>query len=480
MNRVREPAVAGLFYPEDPEELAQTIDDLLNEVALEPVSHLRGLVCPHAGYRYSGPVAACAYRQLERTKPRRVLILAPSHYAWFEGAAVCTAQTFRTPLGAVPISALGRTLAGQPPFVPEASCSVQRPGWWRDSSRVLAARAEETPHTWEHADEVQVPFLQRVLKDFEVLPIVFGEVDPRQAAGVLEPHVDDETLLVASSDLSHFHSYEEAGRLDSQCARAVCALDLDAVARQEACGRGPVLTLMHVARARGWQAQLLDYRNSGDTSGDRSRVVGYAAIAFYERKIGGLDESARHRLLELARRTIRAVIAHGALPEVAASEWSGATAERRACFVTLTRDGQLRGCIGHLQPQAPLYQAVMENAHHAALKDPRFDPVRASELDQLAIEISVLSETRPLAFRSERELLAQLRPHRDGVILSVGGRTATFLPQVWAQLTDKVAFLNSLCRKAGLDAEAWRRSGATVSVYEADVFHEPERRGGKR
>ena len=473
---IREPAVAGLFYPSDKAELSRAIDHYLAGARPEPIPNLKALICPHAGYEYSGPVAATGYKLLVGREYRTVILMAPSHYARLSGASVSRANVFRTPLGDVPISDKARGLAKLNPFALESAEMVQRPGWWTQSSRKAPASGEDTAHTWEHSDEVQVPFLQKTLKSFELLPIVFGDVDPESAARVLAGQIDDQTLLIASSDLSHYHSYAEAKELDTRCVKAVCALDLAQMATQEACGEKPILTLMHLARMKGWQARLLDQRTSGDTAGDKGRVVGYAAIAFYAPTNSAakaqFGEPERKRLLELVRTTLKEVVTNGRLPEVRTNGLPASFLEPKGCFVTLTRRGELRGCIGHIVPIEPLYRAVMDNARSAAVRDPRFPAVTADELAGLEVEVSVLTEPKPLTFRSPEELLARLRPHEDGVILAMEGRSATFLPQVWEQIPDKAEFLSHLARKAGCDASAWRRAGTTVSTYQVEAFKE--------
>ncbi len=479
-RRVREPAVAGLLYPQDPQALSRAIDGYLQQAKPHAVGGLRALICPHAGYTYSGPVAAHGYRLLQGRDFETVVVLAPSHYAAFAGASVCAADVFRTPLGEVPISPRAAQLAARPPFLSEPRCRVQRPSWASQSSRPLPARGEETPETWEHADEVQVPFLQRVLGKFSLVPVVLGEVDPAAAAKVLAEFIEDRTFLVVSSDLSHYHPYAEAKRLDDRCVQAICRLDIQAMESQEACGRIPILALMHLARAKGWKARLLDCRNSGDVTEDRQRgVVGYAAIAFYAPAPGNLSTAEKKLLLEAARKAVRSAAEGKASGPGESKLAEGRLGEFGACFVTLTKGGALRGCIGHILPVEPLGEAVVENACNAAVRDPRFPPLRPEEVDQLEIEISVLTVPQPLVFGSPEELLGGLRPHQHGVVLEVGGRRSTFLPQVWTQIPEKEHFLDQLSVKAGCAAGAWRGNDVRVSVYEVESFEESEVRGGK-
>src|ERR1035437_5587476 len=473
---VREPVVAGLFYPKDPAELSRIIDRLLAAAPVEPVGDLKAIVCPHAGYEFSGPTAAYAYKNLVGRRFDTVIILAPSHYALFDGASVPAVDAYRTPLGLVPISPKARALAKTSPCLSEPCCPVQRPPWWQQSSKPAPDPAKDTPDTWEHSAEVQVPFLQKVLTNFAILPVVFGNVDPAQVARAVATQLDDKTLLVVSSDLSHYHPYDEARQLDTRCVKAMCSLDIGAMETQEACGKLPILALLHLAHQNGWQARLLDYRNSGDTSGDKSHgVVGYAAIAFYAPAQGNFNPTEREQLLELARRALKEAVAPGRSPLADTNNWPAKFRESRGCFVTLTRAGALRGCIGHIFPQESLYRAIQDNARSAALEDPRFRPVQPGELNQLEIEISVLTEPKPLPFTSPEDLLDKLQPDKDGVVLKLDGRGATFLPQVWSQIPDKVEFLNHLSEKAGGASGDWRKPGTSVLTYRVEAFKESEK-----
>ena len=477
--RIREPAVAGLFYPADAAALSKALDKLLKAAPDHRVTGLKGLVCPHAGYEYSGPTAAIAYQALTGCDAQTVIVMGPSHYAWFKGTSIPDAEAYRTPLGLVPISEKAKRLAASAPFVIEPRCQVQRPSWSGQGPKPAPEPGQDTPETWEHSVEVQVPFLQKVLKNFKLLPVVVGEADPEQIARVLAATLDDKTVVVASSDLSHYHPYSAAKDLDGRCVKAICDGDIDQMKTQEACGKLPILALMHLARLKGWKAQLLDYRNSGDATGDKDRVVGYTAVGFYAPASESLAAPERKLLLELARKSLKNAAANASPPEVAAKDLPPKLTEPKACFVTLTRGGALRGCIGHLTALEPLYQAVIDNARSAALRDSRFPTVQPDEVDKLKIEISVLTEPQPVAFSSPDDLLSKLHAPEDGVLLHIGPRTATFLPQVWSQLPDKVDFLNHLAQKAGCESAAWRGTGVTVSVYHVECFEEAEERRPK-
>jgi len=495
--RVREPAVAGLFYPADPAVLSRTIDQLLAAAPTEaPPGELRALICPHAGYEFSGPVAATAFRLLAGRSYETVVVMGPSHYAALRAGSVTDAAIFRTPLGDVPVSPKAAALAGLAPFALEPNCRVERPDWAEGRPRP----ARETAGTWEHSVEVEVPFLQKTLTGFKLLPVVCGEFDEEQAARALRRILDDRTLIVVSSDLSHYNPYATARRLDQETVNEICRLNPDRIGDSDACGHTPIRVLLVLAKLQGWQARVLDLRNSGDITGNKAKgVVGYAAVAFYSPAAGGATAAPapppptaapapsaapaaapapaysdidRKYLLELARLTVRAVAATGRLPETPSAGLAPELTAPRGCFVTLTKHGALRGCIGNLTPEQPLVQAVIENARSAAVRDPRFDPVTAAEVDQLEIEISVLSVPKRLPFASADDLLRKLRPGIDGVVLQIGRHGATYLPQVWEQVPDKVEFLDTLSEKAGLPAAAWRGSDVTVFTYQVEAFKE--------
>lgn len=453
------------------------VDGLLEKAPALPQKGLRALIAPHAGLVFSGPTAAHAYKQLAGLSVETVILLGPSHYASFEGASIPDVAAYETPLGEMLLSPLARELAGRSPFVSGPQCKVQRPSWWRKCPKEVPPFGEDTPHTWEHSLEVQLPFLQKVAPEARIVPIVFGQVDPQKVAEALAGHIGPKTIVVASSDLSHFKPYRAAKQLDAMCIAAVLQLDVEDMKRREACGKGPILALMHLARRKGWRPRLLDYRNSGDTAGDKARVVGYAAIAFYQSGDPGTAPAVhtseeRKFLLELARKTVTEVVRNRQLPDIDVTALTGRLAEKRGCFVTLNRNGRLRGCIGHILPQKPLYYAVMENSVNAALRDKRFGPVRPEELGQISIEISILTVPQRLEFASPEELLAKLRPRADGVVLRLGSKQATYLPGVWKKIPRKEKFLSDLSRKAGLGPDAWRQKSVTVHTYQAEVFEE--------
>jgi AmmeMemoRadiSam system protein B/AmmeMemoRadiSam system protein A len=435
MAAIRPAAVAGSFYPGESSELGAQVDAMLGgaERSEPQLSIPKALIVPHAGYIYSGAVAGRAFGELSAARGivTRVVLLGPVHRVPVRGLALPGASGFDTPLGRVPVDQTSAAvLAGLPQVVTSPAA-----------------------HALEHSLEVQLPFLQRVLGSFSLLPLAVGDASVAEVAEVIERLWGGrETLVVVSTDLSHYHRYDEAKRIDAATVARIgsFATDLD---HEEACGATPLNGLLRVARAKGLSIRLLEACNSGDTAGDRGRVVGYSSFALYDKADAVSKDEAGRTLIGIARGTIgNAFDARGGgavrlLPNPA---W---LAQRGASFVTLTMDGALRGCIGSLQATRPLGEDVASNSLHAAFRDPRFAPLTRAEWPRVRTEVSVLSTPRAMSFADEADLLEQLRPGEDGVILECAGRRGTFLPQVWESLPEKRRFLEELRRKAGLPAD---------------------------
>ena len=361
MSTVRAPAVAGLFYPREPQALARDLREFLDGTQGDPLrpGFPKIVVVPHAGYIYSGAVAAPAYDLLRPARGivKRVVLLGPCHRVPVRGMALPGAAAFDTPLGRIAVDqgAVAR-LRGLPQVVdmPEA-------------------------HALEHAIEVQLPFLQAVLGDFSLVPFVVGAVRPEEVAKVLELlWGGEETLVVISSDLSHYLPYDRACAIDGETARAILGFD-PRITHEQACGATPLAGALLVAKSRGFRASQLDVRNSGDTAGGKSRVVGYGSFAIGEPD-AAYGEAHGRSLLALARDSVRAALGQK-VAEQLAEPWMR---EIRASFVSVKVDGAQRGCVGTLEPGRPLGQDVAANARAAATQDRRFAPLAAPELgDQL-------------------------------------------------------------------------------------------------
>ena len=448
MAAVRPAAVAGMFYPGNARALANEVEDLLGGAeALAPrVGFPKVLIVPHAGYIYSGAVAAGAYDAVRPARGivRRVVLLGPVHRVPVRGLATVSDAAFATPLGQVPIDreALA-TLADLPQVV-----------------------ASDAAHALEHSLEVQLPLLQGTLGSFSLVPFAVGMADVAEVAQVLERLWGGrETLIVISTDLSHYHEYARAKQIDGNTISRIASFATD-LNHDEACGATPLNGLLSVAKKRGLSLRLLAACNSGDTAGGRDRVVGYSSFGLYEGAEPSLDQAGR-TLLALARNAIEKDLFAEQELQVEASwlEQCGAT------FVTLTRDGQLRGCIGSLEAVRPLRDDVAENALGAAFRDPRFPRMTADEWPRCRVEVSLLSAPKRIEFADQADLLRQLEPGVDGVILECDNRRATFLPQVWESLPDKRAFLGELVRKAGLPADS-RLTRCRISRYRVAKFCE--------
>ncbi|HNR97782.1 MAG TPA: AmmeMemoRadiSam system protein B [Planctomycetota bacterium] len=494
---VREPAVAGAFYPAGPEALRSAIEGCLR---VQPdFGDLRpsALIAPHAGYVYSGKCAGAAYSLLRGMKFARVILLGPSHYGRFRGAALPDYAAFRTPLGVVPVDV-------------EAVAALRAQAFF--SFQGEADRRE-------HSLEVQVPFLQAVLPPFKLLPILVGALDggdAAQAAAALAPFAGEDALVVASSDFTHFGARFGFTPFTRDIEAGIRALDFGALApilagKQAAfsdyiartgatvCGRDPIGVLLEIVARRpgsaGAPGVLLSYATSGEMTGARSDAallsqgsVSYASVAFCRPgavKGGGAVEpldllprdrkiarESEKKLLALARGVIvRYLDGERHEDPGAYVDWAALPPEARfkaGAFVTLKKRGELRGCIGTIMPEEALWEAVVKNAINAAARDRRFAPVAKEEAGEISIEISVL--TPPREVKSPEEFTVG----RHGILMEKAGRRAIFLPQVAPeQGWNREQTLDHLAVKAGLAPEAWRE-GTRFWVFEAQVFGEDE------
>jgi len=473
---VREPSVAGQFYPGDAKTLAATIERQLDVAPAAPAlpGPVRAMICPHAGYAYSGPTAAANYKRLQPGQFARVVVMAPGHFTLLRGASVGNFSAFRTPLGDVPVDT-------------DAAANLCR-------CKLVSDRPEA--HAREHSLEVQLPFLQKTLGRFSLVPLVVGEMTAGERdtlAEALLPLWDERTLIVASSDFCHYgpsFDFEPFGKtdrehitqLDREGIDRILALDPagfdDYMARTHntICGRVPIGVLLRLARLCQMPPPVLTaYALSGDVEHDYEQSVSYAAIAFGG--TGGPPRAAakaepftageKRALLELARQAMgQNIVGRVEEPVVDTGRLAPKLMQAGAAFVTLTEDGKLRGCIGSIEADEPLALNVAHNAVSAATGDPRFFPVGADELERVHIEINVLKP--PFPVRGIEEFVHG----KHGLILEKNGRRALFLPEVmveqgWAPEET----LAHLCLKAGLPRDAWR-SGCTLHCFETEAFGE--------
>lgn len=473
-ERIRESVIAGSWYPGNPQQLTREILEYVQHAKVEPLGgELKALIVPHAGYMYSGGVAAYSYKVLQEQSFDRVLVVAPSHRAHFQGSSIYHLGGYRTPLGVVPLDReLVDQLLGQSGsirYVPQADAQ-------------------------EHSLEIQLPFLQVMLKSFRLTPIIMGEQSPENcqalATAIVAACHGKRVLLVASSDLSHFHPDAEARRLDQVVMDRLAAFDpdgLDVAMRRgecEACGGGPMITILVAARQLGAnKVKVLHYANSGEITGDKRGVVGYLSAAVVDNpgggsaaekprggKVGvdlGLSDEDKATLRTIARNAICGRLQKPSVPDVEPP--SARLQEPGGAFVCLKIRGGLRGCIGSIEPRGPLYRIVGDMAVQAAFCDPRFPPLGAEEVEQIHLEISVLTPFQDIHGPEEIEI------GKHGLFVRQGSRSGLLLPQVATEYGwDQVRFLESTCQKAGLPKDAWKHPDTRIQTFSADVFSDSE------
>jgi MEMO1 family protein len=478
-KKIRQFLTTGPWYPADAAELAKEVAGCFKQAKQVQVNgRVAGLVAPHAGFAYSGRTAATAYGTLGGSQAvTRVILLGTSHRAAFTGAVVSDFDYFATPLGQIAVDVtICKALAQNAHF--------------KLDNRVMQA---------EHSLENHLPFLQQALagRACTLVPIMVGMADGAEIealAAALRPYVDDTTVVCASTDLTHYGDAfgftpfrndiaANLEQLDRGYIDAVLALDLQRSAAYcartgiTACGTHPVAVLMALMAGIKAQGSLAEYTTSGAQTGDYSHCVSYAALVF---SVPGaadrvpptpaLTHAEQQTLLQIARATLQGRLKSGVTPGLADGrhQLTAALKQRLGVFVTLHHGQELRGCIGTISGGPELAEAVQEYAVHAALDDPRFNPVTLPELSGLTIEISVMTPLQPLADYK------QIRLGTDGVIIRDGMRQAVFLPQVASETGWHLdEFLANLCRKAGLPADAYARSKTMqFTIFQAQVFAE--------
>ncbi|MGB2698708.1 MAG: AmmeMemoRadiSam system protein B [Candidatus Zixiibacteriota bacterium] len=474
-EKIRKPVVAGSFYPGDPVTLTRQIADFFKKAKKEDVpGEIVALIAPHAGYVYSGQVAAYGFKLLEGMKFDVVVVISPSHVSAFSGSSVYNGSAYQTPLGKIEVD---KSLAKE-------ISSLDQEVHLSDKGHAISGMRGE------HSLEVELPFLQIVLGDFKLVPIVMGDQDfgSCKALGqaLSKALKGRKVLIVASTDLSHFHPYDDAVKLDGIVLDRVGSFDYEGLyddliaGRCEACGGGPVIATMIAAQSLGAdQSRVLHYANSGDVTGDKSGVVGYMSAVLFntgssdevkqeeeKEKVGidmGLSDKDKKTLREIATKSIECSVKQKPLPEFKID--SEILKENRGAFVTIEKHGNLRGCIGYIQAVKPLHITIQEMAEAAALRDPRFPPVTPEELDDLELEISVLTPLKRIKDVNEIEV------GKHGIYMKSGYYSGLLLPQVATDYGwDRLTFLKQTCHKAGMDADCWKQKQTEIYIFSADIF----------
>lgn len=458
MAQYRNPVVAGLFYPSDSRKLSEDVDAYL-ATDIEIGSYQpQILIVPHAGYQYSAVAAAKAYAQLKKHSGniRNVILVGPSHRVAFEGISAPSADYFKTPLGNI---ALNR----------EVISEMQAGG-----NVIISDKAHEA----EHSLEVQLPFLQKVLDKFQIIPLVYGDVAPEVLAQTIQPYIGrKDTVVVVSADLSHYYDYETAQKIDNYTAGLVARNEAD-IDEHMSCGAIGINAALILAKENHFRPEMLDMINSGDTAGDKSSVVGYGAWSFGKDKnsdaasspleretvsLGMFAEKYRRELMKIAQISLEEAVNSHRHTSPSRDEYDDALFDKGAAFVTLSKkDGSLRGCIGTVVPNQSIALDVASNTYAAALEDNRFEPVKPEELKELEISISLLTGFERIRYADEADLLQKIVAGTDGIIIRDGNRQGIFLPSVWKQLPGKQEFLNNLKVKAGMSPSYWSNK---IKVY---------------
>lgn len=464
-EEVRKAAVAGAFYPGDKDELAQRVDEFLGNVKKAGIKgDIRAIIVPHAGYIYSGQVAAYAFKEISEEPFKKIIIISPSHYTGFDGISVYNKGLFETPLGFIKVD---ETLANK---------------IMKKSKRFIFYPES---HEKEHAIEVELPFLQRIYKDFTIVPITMGSPvldDAQVLRDALYDVMDEDTLLVISVDLSHYHPYDEAVQLDTSGISSIESLDAELFLQKLKNGDteidAPIAVLATIMLANRFDARAksLKYANSGDVTGDRSRVVGYASMVIYiptgSKEKGEmimkdeyLNKEEKQRLLEIAKASIIEAVTGEKKEEIKVTEER--LNENCGAFVTIKKHGQLRGCIGYIIAVKPLYETVRDVAASAAIKDTRFHPMTEDELKDMELEVSALTPLKRISDASEIEV------GKHGIYMKQGFYSGLLLPQVATEYGwDRETFLQHTCRKAGLPTDAWKDESTEIYIFSAEVFSE--------
>lgn len=481
-ERVRPFLQTGNWYPSSRAALSAEMNALFAEVSDTGSKHRpRALIVPHAGFRYSGRCAVTAFSRLKGWNIDRVIILGVAHRAALSGACVSDFTGNRTPLGNIPVDTKITAALGKLPG-------------FQVNNRTMV---------YEHSIENELPFLQHVLagRKFSVVPVLFGSVSRSQLkkfASELRRYVTENTLIVASSDLTHYGEQfgyvpfskqipERLKKLDMGFLNRAMKLDVDGLMQYKrktgitACGFIPISILMEIIKKEPVSATLTDYYRSGDQSGDYALSVSYGAVVFEDRKSkrednnmsgqkavpGQISHQNRVLLLKLARQTLEALTQSNRKLEIDLKSYPKELLVRRSVFVTLNKNGNLRGCIGNLGEGDPLPVSVHDYTINAAAGDPRFQPVQHSEVKDIDIEISVMTPFNKI------EDYQRIRLGIDGVIIQKGFYRAVFLPQVATETGWNLdEFLSHLCTKAGLEADAYKKPGMRFSVFQAEVFSE--------
>ena len=432
ITKIKEPSVAGMFYSSNPKELEKQISEFKKNSRNTYKSTTRAVIVPHAGLVYSGRLAYEGISQIDKNV-KNIFIFAPAHRVPFEGLAVTSYDAWKTPLGNIRINTqITKELISK-----------------------FGVKYNDNALAPEHSIEVELPFIQTEFKNVQIIPVLMGNVSPQKVYEIIKYYYKDkENGFIISSDLSHYLPDETAKRVDLYTAQHIEACDLSNFTHELACGATGILGLMQFAQDNNSALIRIDMSNSSSTTFDRERVVGYGAWFLYE---GDRNEFIKEHYSDFVLNLCEEAIKNKNF-DASKLQYPQVFSEYGAVFVTLEKQGQLRGCIGSIIPQRTLLQDIITNAKNSAYADPRFNPVDKSEIKELSIAVSLLSLPRQMKFKDEEDLLNQIRQGVDGIIIRDGNHQAVYLPSVWEQIPDKRIFLNSLKIKAGMKPDHFSKT----------------------
>lgn len=431
-QKTKKSNVAGYFYPKNKNELKTQLDLFFkNANNSYNGEQIKALIVPHAGYIYSGQIAMEAYKKLyyylslDTHEKYKIIILAPSHHVYLKQIATMSYVNYNTPFGNVKLS-----------------------------KHKLQKYIHDEAFAKEHSVEVQLPYLQYIFKkakkQFEVLPVLVGECDTKEISKIIETEINENTIIIASSDLSHYLEYNQAIKTDKETIQNI----MHGKNEIDACGKYPILILNQIYKCK---KQLLKYTNSGEVTRDYSGVVGYASFCYFDKE--------KNILIMIAKKSIYNEINNKIddfqeIKKTISEEYK----QKQGVFVTLTINGELRGCIGEIYGHYSVVDSVIINSKNAAFYDPRFYPLTKQEFEKIEIEISILSEPKDCKLEDIKK--------GDGVILITEISSAIYLPQVWEHFNTKQEFLESLCEKAMLNSDCYKNQKTKFKTFSVKIIKE--------
>ena len=425
----KEAFAAGKFYPSDKQELLNLLKQFENNHKYDYEYTSRAIIVPHAGYQYSGQLAFDGFSYLKKDI-KTIFIFAPTHKKSVNNLALNNVDEFETPLGKINVH---KVL--QEEIIEDFECEYYPEAF------------EE-----EHAIEVQIPFIQYFFKDIKIIPILIGNDDVNKALKIIKRYYQNpQNAFVISSDLSHFLKEEDAIKVDNITAGMIENSNIAGFRFEQACGAVPICALSEYSRQKGYSLIRVGLTNSSMTTNDKSNVVGYGSWFLFKGKRNDfIEQYFSSKVINIAKKTIESKLSGKSEINITSYLPYPPVDSTGAVFVTLEIDGNLRGCIGSPVAHTSLLIDLIKNSYNAAFSDPRFNPLTKEEYSKTNISISLLSNPEKIEFSDEEDLLKQLRPNIDGIIIRDGENQALYLPSVWKQLPSKKIFLNTLKQKAGM------------------------------